>query len=113
MDLGLGGKVVLITGASKGLGRSMAQAFAEEGGRLAICARGADALGVAEKELRAAGAEVMAQALDTTDTAASSKWVGAAAERFGGIDVLVNNAGGADPRPSTSLDDPAWRAAFD
>jgi 3-oxoacyl-[acyl-carrier protein] reductase len=113
MDLGLGGKVVMITGASKGLGRAMAQAFAAEGARLSICARGAEALKQAEGELRAAGAEVFAQALDATDSAATARWVAATAERLGGVDVLINNAGGANPQPFTALDEKAWKAAFD
>src|SRR5215467_12034771 len=99
MDLGLKGKVVMITGASKGLGHAMALAFAAEGARLGICARGAEALTAAEKELRAAGAEVAAQTIDATDAAATNKWVASTAERFGGIDVLVHNAGGANPQP--------------
>ena len=113
MDLQLTGKVVMITGASKGLGRAMAQAFAAEGARLSICARGVEALSEAEKELRAAGAEVLAQPVDATDSAATARWVAATAERFGGVDVLINNAGGADPRPFTALDDKAWQAAFE
>lgn len=113
MDLELKNKVVMITGASKGLGRAMAQAFAAEGARISICARGVDALGVAEKELRASGAEVLAQALDATDTTATAKWVSATAERFGGVDILINNAGGANPQPFAALDDKAWQAAFD
>jgi 3-oxoacyl-[acyl-carrier protein] reductase len=103
----------MITGASKGLGRAMAQAFAAEGARLSICARGADALTRAESELRSAGAEVFARALDATDTAATSRWVAATAERFGGVDVLVNNAGAANPQPFTALDEDGWKAAFD
>ncbi|HKM99550.1 MAG TPA: SDR family NAD(P)-dependent oxidoreductase [Candidatus Binataceae bacterium] len=113
MDLGLNGKVVMITGASKGLGRAMVQAFAAEGARISMCARGAEALAEAEKGLRAAGVEVFAQAVDVTDTSATSRWVAATVERFGAVDVLVNNAGGADPRPAADLDDQAWQAAFD
>ncbi|MGO9605335.1 MAG: SDR family NAD(P)-dependent oxidoreductase [Candidatus Binataceae bacterium] len=113
MDLGLNRKVVMITGASKGLGLAMARAFAAEGARLSICARGAEALAEAEKELLGAGAEVFAKALDATDTSATSRWVAATVEHFGRVEVLVNNAGGADPRPSTALDDQAWQAAFD
>ncbi len=113
MDLKLNGKVVMITGASKGLGRAMAEAFAAEGARLSICARGADALSEAEKQLRAAGAEVVAQAVDVADATAAAKWVGTTVERFGAVDVLINNAGGADPRPFAALDEKAWQAAFD
>jgi 3-oxoacyl-[acyl-carrier protein] reductase len=113
MDLGLKGKVVMITGASKGLGRAMADAFAAEHARISICARGAAALTRAEGELRSAGAEVFAQALDATDTAATSRWAAATVEHFGGVDVLINNAGSANPQPFAALDEKAWRAAFD
>ncbi len=113
MDLGLRGKTVIITGASRGLGRAMADAFAAEGARLAICARGKDALDKAAGELRAGGADVLAAAADTTDRAAMARLVAGAAERFGGIDVLVNNAGGANPAAFMQLDDAAWRAAFE
>ncbi len=112
MDLQLSGKVVMITGASKGLGRAMAEAFAAEGARVSICARGADALADAEKQLRAGGAEVLAQTVDATDASATAQWVAATAERFGRVDVLINNAGGADPRPFAALDEKAWQAAF-
>jgi 3-oxoacyl-[acyl-carrier protein] reductase len=113
MDLGLNGKVVMITGASKGLGLAMAQAFAAEGAHLSICARGADALANADKSLRSAGSQVLAQALDATDAAATSRWVAATTEKFGGVDVLVNNAGGANPQPFAALDENAWKVAFD
>ena len=60
MDLGLGGKVAVVTGGSRGLGFYSARALAAEGARLAICARGADGLGAAAETLRADGAEVLA-----------------------------------------------------
>src|SRR5580704_14801280 len=95
MDLGLNGKVAMITGASKGLGRAMAQALAAEGVGLSICARGAQELEQAATHLKAAGAKVLAHAADVNDGAAMQAWVGATVKQFGGVDVLVNNAGGA------------------
>jgi 3-oxoacyl-[acyl-carrier protein] reductase len=113
MDLGLRDKVVMITGASKGLGRAMAEAFAHEGARLSLCARGRDALDAAAAELERAGAQVIASCADVTDTAQMRAWADATIARFGGIDVLVNNAGSADPRPFMKIDDAAWRSSFE
>src|SRR5688500_2992147 len=87
------GKTVLITGASRGLGLLLAREFAEEGARLAICARDADDLAVARDELRASGAEVLAVPCDVTDRGEVEDFVRRAVNRFGSADVLVNNAG--------------------
>ena len=75
MDLGLEKKVVMITGASRGLGRAMAEALGAEGARLSLCARGAEALEQAAAELRAKGYEVAAEAVDVADAAAAERWV--------------------------------------
>ena len=113
MDLGLRGKVVLISGASRGLGRAIAEAFAEEGARLSICARGAGALSQVAGELRVRGCEVLFQPTDVTSLAQASDWVSATVERFGTIDVLVNNAGGAKPGALAELSQTGWREAFE
>jgi 3-oxoacyl-[acyl-carrier protein] reductase len=112
MDLGLGKKVVMITGASRGLGRAMAEALGAEGARLSLCARGAEALEKAAAELRAKGYEVDAEAVDVADAASAEKWVEGVAKRMGGVDVLVNNAGGARMGALAELDEAAWQAAF-
>ena len=112
MDLGLQKKVVMITGASRGLGRAMAEALGAEGARLALCARGAEALERAASELRAKGHEVDAQPVDVADPAACEQWVSGVARRMGGVDVLVNNAGGARLGLLKDLDEAAWQAAF-
>ena len=112
MDLGLEKKVVMITGASRGLGRAMAEAMGAEGARLALCARGAEALERAASELRAKGHEVDAQPVDVADPAACEQWVAGVAKRMGGVDVLVNNAGGARLGLLMDLDEAAWQAAF-
>ena len=104
MDLGLGGKVVMITGASRGLGRAMAEALGAEGARLSLCARGAEVLEKAAGELRAKGYEVAAEAVDVADAAAAARWVEGTAKRMGGVDVLVNNAGGARMGALAELD---------
>src|SRR5690242_7301705 len=112
MDLGLGNKVVMITGASRGLGRAMAEALGAEGARLCLCARGAEVLEKAAAELRATGYEVDAEAVDVADPVAAERWVNGVAKRMGGIDVLVNNAGGARMGALKDLDEAAWQAAF-
>lgn len=93
MELGLRGKSVLITGASKGIGRGIAEAFAAEGSRLTICARGAAALEEAAQSLRSVGAEVVAVPTDVTKLTELQRAVDQAMAAFGRIDVLINNAG--------------------
>jgi 3-oxoacyl-[acyl-carrier protein] reductase len=113
MDLGLDGKVAMITGASKGLGRAMAQALAAEGVRLSICARSAQPLDQAAAELKAGGAKVLANAADVNDGSAMQAWVASTVKQLGGVDVLVNNAGGARVGALAQLDEAAWRDAFE
>ena len=113
MDLGLNGKVAMITGASRGLGRAMAKALAAEGARLSICARSADVLEQAAAETKQSGAEVLAHTADVNDAAAMQAWTEATVRRFGGVDVLVNNAGGARLGTLAQLTDDAWRQAFE
>ena len=112
MDLGLNGKVALITGASRGLGRAIAQALADEGARLSVCARSAEALAKAASELEAGGHQVLAEAIDVTDDSRLQRWVEHTRERFGAIDILVNNAGGARPGALDQLTASNWLESF-
>lgn len=96
MDLGLSGRSVIVTGASRGIGRAIAEAFAAEGARLTICARGAETLEATRAALAATGVEVEAVAADVTTPEGATHVVERAVARFGSIDVLVNNAGGSD-----------------
>jgi len=86
------GRVVVITGASAGLGRAMARAFASRGDKVALLARGEDGLAEADREAIAVGAEAMAIPCDVSDAAAVESAAQAVQERFGGIDVWINNA---------------------
>lgn len=113
MELGLKGKVAIVTGASRGIGRSIALGLAAEGCRLAICARGAEKLDETAGEIRVAGAEVLAQPVDATDAAALEQFVAATGERFGRIDVLVNNVGGGGKDLFAETTDEDWAGAFD
>jgi NAD(P)-dependent dehydrogenase (short-subunit alcohol dehydrogenase family) len=89
----LKGKCVLITGGSRGLGLVLAREFAGEGARVAICARDPKELERARRDLESHGAEVLAFPCDVTDRAQVSELVEVVTRRFGGVDVLVNNAG--------------------
>src|SRR6187402_3339781 len=93
MDTGLKGKTVLITGASRNIGRVMAVAFAREGANLALCTSSKmDGLEETAKQARALGADVLIQQCDITDGAQVAHFVEAARKQFGGVDVAVNNA---------------------
>jgi 3-oxoacyl-[acyl-carrier protein] reductase len=85
---------IIIAGGSKGIGRSMALAFAASGAAVSICARGQTALDEAAKAMAAHGNPVHTQSCDLGDAAAIDSYVDAAAEALGGIDVLINNASG-------------------
>ena len=87
------GKTVLITGGSRGLGLVLARQFADEGARVAVCARDEGELGRAKADLEAQGAEVLTVACDVRDQADVNRMIEEVRARFGQIDVLVNNAG--------------------
>jgi 3-oxoacyl-[acyl-carrier protein] reductase len=93
MHIDLSGKRVIVTGASRGIGLAIARAFAAEGARVAICARGGDALQAAARELAGGAQAVIAREVDVTDSAGVQAFVAEVADSWGGVDVLVNNAG--------------------
>ncbi|MGR3766231.1 SDR family NAD(P)-dependent oxidoreductase [Rossellomorea sp. NS-SX7] len=99
-------KVVMITGASKGLGKELALQFAREGAKLAICARNAAPLAEVEKEIRASGSDVVALEADVSDLKDVDRFVSVAEEAFGRIDVLINNASIFGPGPRLLADYP-------
>ena len=101
----LRGRVALITGASRGLGRAVALAFAREGAHLTICARGAAALEAVAAEVRAAGQAVLAIRADVRDSRDIERVVALTLERFQRIDILVNNASELGPTPLPYLVD--------
>ncbi|KOP77706.1 SDR family oxidoreductase [Cytobacillus solani] len=98
--------VVMITGASKGLGRALVLALAKEGVRLAICARGEMMLRKIEKEVLALGAEVIAVEADVSDIRDVNRFVSIVEEGFGRVDVLINNASIFGPGPALLSDYP-------
>ncbi|MCB1025179.1 MAG: SDR family oxidoreductase [Acidobacteria bacterium] len=91
MDLGLKGKTAIVTGASKGIGKSIALTLAEEGVDVAICARGEESLRAAENELIDKGAKVFAATCDIGDAEELDSFLDAVKVEFGQIDILVNN----------------------
>lgn len=108
MELGLEGKRVLITAASRGIGLSTAQCFADHGCSVAICARGTSQLEVATKDLESRGATVYSESVDVGDGEAFKNFVGKAGEALGGLDVYIANASaGGGPGEA------AWQANFD
>jgi 3-oxoacyl-[acyl-carrier protein] reductase len=113
MDLGIQGKVALVTAASRGLGRASAEALAAEGARLVICARSEGSLLATGEALAAQGADVLAVTADITDPNAPDRLIGAAVERFGRVDIVVANAGGPPPGNALEVDDDAIRAAVE
>ena len=112
MDSGLKNRVALVAASSQGIGLATAEAFAEEGCRVAMCARTAKTLEAAAEKIRKQHhADVFAETIDVTDSAAVSQFVAAVASRFGGVDICVTNAGGPPAKGflATTLDD--WQRA--
>ncbi len=113
MDLELQKKVVLVTGGSDGLGAALAQRLVTEGASVAICARGAERLAAVAERLRGQGGDVLDVAADVTDPDAVQRFVDAAAQRWGRIDAVVNNAGAAAAAPFDRIGDETWSADLD
>ncbi len=93
MNIDLSGKRVIITGASRGIGKAIAEAFAADGAKVAICARNQQAVEDTAKQLEVHAESVIARSVDVTDTAAVQSFVAEVASAWGSVDVLVNNAG--------------------
>jgi NAD(P)-dependent dehydrogenase (short-subunit alcohol dehydrogenase family) len=107
-------KVTLITGASQGLGRALALAYAREGARVAINARSEGSIGPVAAEVEDTGAEVLALAANVSKAADAERMVGETVGRFGRIDVLVNNAGLLGPRVGIEeYPEDEWREVID
>ncbi len=116
----IAGRVAIITGAGSGMGRATAYVFADEGARVAICDRNQETIEETADAIRAAhGDDVLATTCDVADPTQLASLVAATVERFGGIDIIVNNAGVAGPSPLDAhlLDDDqfdqAWHTTFD
>jgi 3-oxoacyl-[acyl-carrier protein] reductase len=114
MDLELTGRRALITGATRGIGRAIAERLAAEGCALAICARDGDEVARAAEDLRGRGVTVHAGTVDVTDAPALERFVAEAGDALGGLDLLVANAGGAAGEARVEdTDAEAWRVTLD
>ncbi len=114
MDLGLTGKVVVITGGSEGIGKAAARRFAEEGAKVVICARRPDVLENAAAEIRSTtGGEVLALSTDVTQPDQVKNLFEQTIAAFGRVDILVNNAGTAAGHPFETVTDALWREDLD
>lgn len=108
MDLELTNKVALVTGSSRGIGKSIASSLAREGCRISICARDREDLDTTMNELQEEGAVVLATPLDLTEPQAPDRLIGATVERFGKLDILVNNVGGNRRMDFVDTTDQDW-----
>jgi len=114
LDLGLKGKVAIITGGSEGLGRAAVERLARSGARVTLCARRKDVLERAAEDIRkATGAELLPLSADVSRAADCEAVVAATVRQFGGVDILLNNAGTSAAAPFEKVGDDAWQADFD
>lgn len=114
MDMGLKDRVALVAASSQGIGRATAEAFAAESCRVAMCSRSPQTLqSAAEKIRKQHGVEVFAEALDVSDAAAVKRFVAAVAEKFGGVDICVTNAGGPPAKGFLAASIEEWQRAVE
>lgn len=109
MDLGLNGRKALITGASKGIGRRIAETFVDEGAEVAICARDAAEVKSAVEALMDRGGRATGRALDVADEAALTSWVADSADELGGLDIVVANVSALAIPPTAEN----WRLSYE
>lgn len=114
MDFKLKDKIALITGGSRGIGRATALRFAEEGCKVAICARGQEGLDKTLAELQDFGVETFGTTADVAQKGDTERFINSAAEALGGVDILINNVGGtAGSRDLITSTDEDWQQTFD
>lgn len=114
MDLGLAGKVAMVSGASRGLGLSVARALCGEGARVSMLSRDKTSLCTAAKQLeRETRADVLAIPGDVRSAEAMAAWHAATVERFGGVDLLFTNSGGPPAGGVLGIDDAGWQGGFE
>jgi 3-oxoacyl-[acyl-carrier protein] reductase len=109
MDLGLRGRRAIVTGATKGIGRAIAETLADEGAAVAVCARDAVEVEATVGRLRARGVAATGRGLDVGDGAALKAWVADVAAEFGGLDIVVGNVSAL----SIGNTDETWTKSFE
>ncbi len=112
MDLGLAGKVAIVTGSSRGIGRGIATRLAEEGADVVLCARGADELDATVRSIAGPGRAIGVVA-DVTTADGAAAVVAAAVEQLGGVDIVVNNVGGSGAKTFADMDAVDLQAVLD
>jgi 3-oxoacyl-[acyl-carrier protein] reductase len=113
MELGLKGKVAVITGSTEGIGRAAALMFAKEGAKVAVCGRHAEKVTKVVDELKRNGGDAFGMAADISKSADIERFIGAVVKQFGRLDILVNNAGSSQRGPFLEVEDAAWSADLD
>jgi 3-oxoacyl-[acyl-carrier protein] reductase len=114
MDLGLKGRVAIVTASSRGIGRAAAEVLAAEGARITLCARtAADVVKAADEIRKRTGAEVLAVPADLTKPDDIARIVDRTVEAHGTVDILVNNAGGPPAGTFDGLGEAEWQAGFE
>lgn len=112
MDLGIKGKTALVFGAGGGLGGAIAQALAAEGANIVLADISAEALSATAKNIQASGAQAMSLTWDLADLSLIDAHIGAIEQRFGGVDILINNTGGPPPTPAAGQPPEVWAKHF-
>jgi len=107
------GRTVIVTGGTRGIGRSVAEGFAAAGANVVVASRKADACAETQAHLESMGASALGVAINMGDVDAADRLVGAAVELFGGLDILVNNAANALAAPVGQQTDATWQKSFE
>ena len=112
MDLGLKGKVAMITGASRGIGRAIALGLVAESCKVSVCARGQEGVDALAKDVQRRGGNALALAVDVTNENDARRWVEETQKRFDHVDSLINNVGGSRPGGNLTASAEDWKAGF-
>jgi 3-oxoacyl-[acyl-carrier protein] reductase len=113
MDLGIEGKIALVTGGSRGLGRAVVASLAAEGARVVLCARGEEEVVATASELRAEGYETLGLVADVTQPEDRTRLLHQIEKHWGAVDILVNNVGGNRRGTFLETTDADWDAVLD
>ena len=110
MELGLQGKIAIVTGGTEGIGKASAIEFAREGAKVAICARSAEGVEKTVAEIKRAGGDAYGMAADMSRMEDIERFINAVVKHYGGIDILVNNAGTSARGAFLDIEDDTWHA---